>query len=143
MVGEAVLQQDPNPAGHRHDADLGLLAVGAALAADPELARARGSLASYETLDNPNPGDLDNMASDCAMLSALNDQGLPDEREKLEARAVGYLRRAIENGQGELISLLASDRDLDPFRSRADFRDLLADASFPRHPFATAPGSGW
>ena len=33
-----VLQQGPHPAGHRHDADLGLLAVGAALALDPELA---------------------------------------------------------------------------------------------------------
>jgi hypothetical protein len=62
---------------------------------------------------------------------------------KLEARAVGYLRRAIENDQGELISLLASDRDLDPLRRRADFRDLLADANLPRHPFATAPGPGW
>jgi hypothetical protein len=36
--GEVVLQQRPNPAGHGHVADLGLLAVGAALAADPELA---------------------------------------------------------------------------------------------------------
>jgi WD40 repeat protein len=106
------------------------------------LVRARGSLASYEILDYPYPDDLYRMACDCAMLSVLNDQGPPDEREKLEARAVGYLRRAIENDQGELISLLASDRDLDPLRSRADFRDLLADASFPRHPFATAPGSG-
>ena len=38
LQGEVVLQQGPHPAGHRHDADLGLLAVGAALAPDPELA---------------------------------------------------------------------------------------------------------
>ena len=35
---EVVLQQGPHPAGHGHDPDLGLLAVGAALAPDPELA---------------------------------------------------------------------------------------------------------
>ena len=36
--GEVVLQQAPHSAGHRHDADLGLLAVGATFAPDPELA---------------------------------------------------------------------------------------------------------
>ena len=38
LQGEVVLQQGPHAVGHRHDADLGLLAVGAALALDPELA---------------------------------------------------------------------------------------------------------
>jgi len=33
-----VLKQGPDAAGHGHDADLGLLAVGTALAADAELA---------------------------------------------------------------------------------------------------------
>ena len=37
LEGEVVLQQGPYPAGHRHDAELGPLAVGAALAPDAEL----------------------------------------------------------------------------------------------------------
>ena len=38
VEGEEVLQEGPHAAGHKHDTDLGLLAVGAALARDPELA---------------------------------------------------------------------------------------------------------
>ena len=38
LQGEVVLQERPHAVRHRHHADLGLLAVGAALALDPELA---------------------------------------------------------------------------------------------------------
>jgi hypothetical protein len=60
------------------------------------LAPAREGFAISESLNDPNQGDLYNIACYCAMVSALNDQGSPDDGEKLEARAVGYLRRAIE-----------------------------------------------
>ena len=93
-------------------------------------------LAVYESLNDPNPGDLYNMACDCAMVSALDDRRSPDDREKLEARAVGYLRRAIEGDLARILPQVAADRDLDPLRGRADFRDLMADAIFPRDPFA-------
>jgi hypothetical protein len=38
LESEVMLQQGAHPAGHRHNVDLGLLAVGAALAPDAELA---------------------------------------------------------------------------------------------------------
>jgi hypothetical protein len=46
---------------------------------------------------------------------------------------VGYLRRAIEGDVAQVLPLDSGDCDrvLDPLRSRADFRDLLTDASFP------------
>jgi hypothetical protein len=39
------------------------------------LARARESLAVYESMATPNPGDLYNMGCDCAMVSAPDDRG--------------------------------------------------------------------
>ncbi len=48
---------------------------------------------------------------------------------------MGYLRRAIEGDPDRLLPQVTADRDLDPLRRRADFRDLMADASFPRDPF--------
>jgi tetratricopeptide (TPR) repeat protein len=100
------------------------------------LARFRESLAAYESLQDPNPGDLYNMACDCAMLSALDGQGSPEDRGKLEARAVGYLRRAIAGNSARILPQVATDRDLNPLRGRSDFLDMLADASFPGDPFA-------
>jgi WD40 repeat protein/tetratricopeptide (TPR) repeat protein len=100
------------------------------------LVRFRESLAAYEALDDPDPGDLYNMACDCAMVSALDDRGSPDDRETLQVRAVGYLRRAIEGDGAQFLPQVAADRDLDPLRGRADFRGLMADAAFPRDPFA-------
>ena len=82
-------------------------------------------------LPDPNPGDLYNMACACALVSALLDHGSSEDREKLDVRAVGYLRRAIEGDPDRLLPQVTADRDLDPIRSRADFRDLIADASFP------------
>ena len=60
------------------------------------LANFRESLAVYERIKPPNPGDLHGMARACAMASALDEQGSPDERERFATRAVEYLRRAIE-----------------------------------------------
>ena len=58
--------------------------------------RARESLAVSESLRDPNPGDFYRLACTCTLVSALFDHGTPEDRGKLEARAVGYLRRAIE-----------------------------------------------
>ena len=102
------------------------------------LARFRESLAVYESMEGPNPGDLYNRARALSMMSALEDRVAPDDRETLRARAVGYLRRAIEGDRDRLLPQVRADRDLDPLRGRADLRDLMADASFPRDPFAPA-----
>jgi tetratricopeptide (TPR) repeat protein len=94
------------------------------------------SLAVYESVNAPQPMDLYNMACCCAMVSALDDHVSPDDREKLEVRAVEYLRSAIEGNWSSYRALVSEDRDLDPLRGRADFRNLMADLGFPRDPFA-------
>ncbi len=124
----------------QHGTSLRLLAVALRDSQRPieALARAREGLAVDESLRDPNPGDLYNLARDCALVSALHDIGATEDREKLAARAVGYLRRAIEGDPDRLLLQVSADRDLDPLRSRADFRALMADASFPRDPFVPA-----
>lgn len=121
-----------------HAMSLGFLAVSLHDQKQPAqaLAHARESLAVYERMNPPNPGDLYNMARACALVSALNDQGSPEEREKFATRAVEYLRRAIEGDQPGIRPLVGSNRDLDPLRTRADFQDMMTDAGFPRDPFA-------
>jgi eukaryotic-like serine/threonine-protein kinase len=120
-----------------HGMSLGLLAdsLRGLKRPDEALARFRESLAVYESLGNPGPGDLYNMACACAMVSALDGRGSPEGREKLEARALEYLRRAIAGNTAQILPLVATDHDLDPLRRRADFRDMMADASFPSDPF--------
>ena len=102
---------------------------------DEALACARESLAVYDSVSDPDPGDLYNMAVDCALVSALLGPGAPGDREELEARAVGYLRQAIEQEPDRFLPQVAAERDLDPLRGRADFRDLMAGVRFPRDPF--------
>ncbi len=70
------------------------------------------------------------------MISALDDQASVADREKLQARAVEYLRRAIQGNQAQFRTVASEDRDLDALRGRADFGDLMADPDFPRDPFA-------
>jgi hypothetical protein len=107
------------------------------------LARAREALAVSQSLRDPNPGDLYNLACTCTLVSALLDQRAPEDRDKLEAQAVGYLRRAIEADSDRLLPQVSADREIDPLRGRADFRDLMANASFPRDPFVPpSPLSG-
>ncbi len=99
------------------------------------LARFRDTLAVYQSMSTPSPGDLYNIACSCSMVSVLDDRGSPDVREEFATRAVEHLRRAIEGNQAGILPMVASDRDLDPLRTRADFRDMMAEVSFPRDPF--------
>ena len=100
------------------------------------LARFREAQAVLESMNGRVPTDFYNMACNCAMISALDDRASVADREKLQARAVEYLRRAIEEDPAENRPSASEDRDLDPLRGRADFRDMMADALFPRDPFA-------
>ena len=102
------------------------------------LARYREGIAVYESMIAPQPIDLYNMACCLAMVSALDVQRLPEDREKLQARAVACLRRAIEGNTAQSLTLATTDRDLDPLRGRAHSCALMADAIFPRDPFATS-----
>ena len=124
----------------QHGINLRLLAVALRDSQRPieALARAREGLAVDESLRDPSPGDLYNLAGDCALVSALLDHGATEDREKHAARAVGYLRSAIAGDPDRLLPQVPADHNLDPLRSRADFRDLMADASFPSDPFVPA-----
>jgi WD40 repeat protein/serine/threonine protein kinase/tetratricopeptide (TPR) repeat protein len=101
------------------------------------LASARGSIAAYELLEKPAPGDLYNLACGCAMVSSLDGQGPAAAREQLASQAVRYLQKAI-SGDLALAALIPGDHDLDPIRERADFRALMADSALPRDPFASS-----
>ena len=55
-------------------------------------------------------------------------------------QAMATLRRSVAAGYRDLLSL-RTDPDLDPLRSRQDFRMLLLDAAFPDDPFAPSTES--
>src|SRR5262249_2173068 len=120
-----------------HGISLGFLASSVRESQRPieALSRAREAIVVYEGLDDPTPVDLYNLACNWAKVSELLDHGSPDDREKLAARAMGYLRRAFQGDPGRTSTLMAAARDLDPLRGRADFRSQTADAHFPRDPF--------
>ncbi|QEH34977.1 Serine/threonine-protein kinase pkn5 [Aquisphaera giovannonii] len=135
---------DPTLAG-QHGICLGFLASSLERSKRPgeALVRLREALALYETMDAPQPIDLYNMACACTRVSTLEDRGATEDREQPRARAVGYLRRAIEADRARIVAMMADDRDLDPLRGRADFRGLMADAAFPPAPFAPGrPSNG-
>ncbi len=99
------------------------------------LERSREALVVYESMATPEWIDFYNMACSYAMVSALDDRASTGDRERLQARAVDCLRRAVERDKTRILPLIPGDRDLDPLRGRADFRDMMADAVFPRDPF--------
>jgi tetratricopeptide (TPR) repeat protein len=98
-----------------------------------------------------SPGTLYDAARVYAVVSSAGkDTGRsPAEREAIAsgyaARAVEFLDRARRAGSfadPAKLKDLTSDRDLDPLRSRADFRLLMSDAAFPAEVFAPeAPAS--
>jgi hypothetical protein len=63
-----------------------------------------------------------NQACFLALMVPLAD---PDARGTAAARALDVLRQAVEAGYGDARTL-ETDRDLDPLRTREDFRKLLS-----------------
>jgi eukaryotic-like serine/threonine-protein kinase len=71
-----------------------------------------------------------------AGVSTRTESGLSgDEQEALAHAAVTTLRRAIGSGYRNLAHM-RTDTDLDPLRSRPDYRLLMMDLAFPSDPFA-------
>jgi tetratricopeptide (TPR) repeat protein len=99
--------------------------------ASRSLARAR---AMGESLPDPRPIDHYTLAYIYAQCSAMVGLGRA-EQAALADRGMSALRRAVEGGFADL-SQLERDADLDPLRSRDDFRALLLDLAFPNDPFA-------
>jgi tetratricopeptide (TPR) repeat protein len=95
-----------------------------------------------ESLAEPTPTDLYTLAYVEAQCAALIGKGRTQvtpaeraERQSLSDRAMATLRRAVHDGFRDL-KQLEHDADLDPLRSRADFRNLIMDLAFPLQPFA-------
>jgi hypothetical protein len=94
-----------------------------------------------EKSTNVSPLTLYNLACAFAQCSAgghgggrdLDAAGRCAGREYAD-RAMELLRRAIATGYAN-VALIRRDLDLDPLRTRRDFRELLLDLSFPAEPF--------
>jgi serine/threonine-protein kinase len=102
-------------------------------------ARYRKAIALLENLGSPTPDDYYNLAcyhSALAGIAAWPGSGLTASEGRAESdRAMDNLRRAVAAGF-RMLSLMAFDHDLDPLRSRPDFRLLMMDLAFPNDPFA-------
>lgn len=70
----------------------------------------------------------------CSLALMIPDAS-PERREDLVRRGVEAFQQARAAGYANVTSI-KTDADLDPLRSRPEFRDLLLDAVFPADPFA-------
>jgi eukaryotic-like serine/threonine-protein kinase len=106
--------------------------------AEAAMAYRRGA-ALLERLPAPSPADCFNLTcfhSRLAGLAALPGSGLTAAEGQAEAdNAMHWLRKAVAGGFRYLMAL-RGESDLDPLRSRADFKDLMMDLAFPDDPFA-------
>jgi len=92
-----------------------------------------------EGMQHPQAIDLYNLACTYAQLSVLVEHvatsRASSERDDLAARGVEALTRAV-SADKRYWSSMDKDHDLDPLRSRTDFRTLMLDRDFPPDPFA-------
>jgi hypothetical protein len=84
-----------------------------------------------ESLRNPGPLNLYNLACGYAQLSVLLQHAAAPptsaEREALADQAMDALRRSLAAGMKDL-AFIDRDHDLDPLRTRSDFRTLMEEA---------------
>jgi WD40 repeat protein len=106
------------------------------------LASLQESQGVLEAIIDPGPGDVYNLACGYCQLSLLSEHATAPatfpERAGLADRAMEALRRALAAGFSDF-RLMDRDKDLDPLRSRADFKALMLDRGFPLDPFAREP----
>jgi serine/threonine-protein kinase len=92
----------------------------------------REAIALNRGLENPEPVDIYDIACCFSLLSTVFgdvDSGATADE------AMATLQRAIVAGYREPAHM-RQDTDLDPIRSRPDFRALMLDLEFPANPFA-------
>jgi WD40 repeat protein len=98
-----------------------------------------------ESMRNPAPIDLYNLACDYAQLSVLLQHAATPptaaERESLANQAVDALRRSLGAGMKDF-ALIDRDHDLDPLRERPDFRALIKAANAKTKSDAPPPPKG-
>jgi serine/threonine-protein kinase len=143
---EGLVRDYPDVVEYRGPLATSLAAIGSfqrqAGQAEEALRSLRRALELWEPLRLVQPGDFYNIACAHALCMALIGGGRaalsPEERADREShgeRAMAALRRAVAAGAAAP-AWLAQDHDLDPLRSREDFRALLRDLVFPADPFA-------
>jgi serine/threonine-protein kinase len=108
---------------------------------DEAAAEFRQAVAIMEGLCNLQPDgyNLYNLACFRSLLSGIGSRPgsslSASEAGSLGEQAVDALRRAVDAGLQDL-AFMRKDPDLDPLRSRPDFRMLMMDLAFPENPFA-------
>jgi Tol biopolymer transport system component len=136
---QALRQAAPGDSGLavEHASCLGHLAIALRSLQRPReaLARDREGLAVFESIKAPGPLSCYNMAVACYRISNLLDPSSAGEREEFEARAVRYLRRAVEGDPGRYLARITDRGHFGRLRGRADFQGMVADAIFPPDPF--------
>ncbi len=89
-------------------------------------------------LANPSSGDLYSLCCSLALLAGVLDRpgsGFSAAVRQREAdAAMVALRRAVDGGWQNIVEA-RTDSNLDPIRSRPDFRLLMLDLEFPADPF--------
>lgn len=113
-----------------------------------QMGRRREAIRAYEQviethrrLVQTGPVELYNVACAHAVLASLisaEPQISPSDRSLVAQhldQAMEDLRKALRRGYSNH-RMLTTDPDLDPLRSRAEFRSLVSDPTFPVDPFA-------
>jgi serine/threonine-protein kinase len=139
---EALVLANPSLAAYRSDLAVTLGVIGTVKQAAGQFTAAgnafRQAIGILDNLPAPGPDDYYNLACYHARLAGLagaSGSGIAAYGAGTEAdRAIEYLRRAAATGF-RMLSLMATDRDLDPIRSRPDFQILMMDLTFPQEPF--------
>jgi tetratricopeptide (TPR) repeat protein len=91
-----------------------------------------------------DPGGMYDAACElslCVPMAGRDDGTRRAERDRYAAWAIDALRRAVHAGYRDFDHMRV-DTDLDPLRTRDDFRLLMMDLTFPAHPFAPANRPG-
>jgi hypothetical protein len=138
-----MVEANPSNASYRSDLAYTLLYRGNALRRCGRTAEAvsdfRQMIADLQGQKEPSPWDYYNIACAQSLLSGLGGEagsGLTvDEGRAAAEEAMKSLRRAAAAGWRDA-ALLMIDTDLDPIRSRSDFRLWAMDMAFPSDPFA-------
>jgi serine/threonine-protein kinase len=140
---EALIEANPSVTEYRSDLAVTLDNLGVLQREAGQFSQAtasfRRAIALLEGLPSRTPEDDYNLAcyhSGLAGVAGLPGSGITAAEGRAESdHAMADLRRAAATGF-RTPSLMAFDHDLDPLRSRPDFRVLMMDLEFPDDPFA-------
>jgi serine/threonine-protein kinase len=96
-------------------------------------AEAAGTVAELRSLWAGEPREMYDIACEFSLCIPITREAAL--RRKQADQAMEALRQAISAGFKDF-ELMRTDRNLEPLRSRADFRQLVMDSGFPSNPFA-------